>query len=122
MAVSLFWFGVNLAQSEVLNVTRAAIATSIENKEPKGDAGTFPSTVDRLIAFTRIEGAEVPTQVTHVWYHGDQKRFELNLPVGAKSWRTWSEKRILPEWTGGWRVEVLSSDGKLLKKLEFKIE
>ncbi|NIU01322.1 MAG: DUF2914 domain-containing protein [Nitrosopumilaceae archaeon] len=40
----------------------------------------------------------------------------------GKKWRTWSSKRIVEEWTGTWRVDVVSTAGKVLKSKEFVVE
>jgi len=42
--------------------------------------------------------------------------------VGSIDWRTFSSKRILPQYTGEWRVEIISQDGALLKKISFVLE
>ncbi|MBI2891511.1 MAG: DUF2914 domain-containing protein [Nitrospirae bacterium] len=120
-ALAIFYSG-SFAVAAGLEVREAVVALGVENRQPTGSGTSFPADVGRLSAFTRIESVEERTTVKHVWYHGDRKMFEMVLEVGPKSWRTWSSKRILPEWTGEWRVEVLSPDGTLMKKLVFSIE
>ncbi|MFA5517517.1 MAG: DUF2914 domain-containing protein, partial [Desulfuromonadales bacterium] len=80
---------------------------------------TYPVNVDKIYCFTRLVGAEEDTTVTHVWYYGGEEMSRMTLPVRSSDWRTWSSKNILPEWTGDWRVEVLSAEGKLLMTLPF---
>jgi hypothetical protein len=46
----------------------------------------------------------------------------LNIPVRSSSWRTWSSKRILKEWQGIWRVDILLPGGKLLISKEFLVK
>jgi hypothetical protein len=41
--------------------------------------------------------------------------------VKSVSWRTHSSKTILPEYTGEWKVEVMSKDGELLKQIYFAV-
>ncbi|MCX5752763.1 MAG: DUF2914 domain-containing protein, partial [Candidatus Krumholzibacteria bacterium] len=40
----------------------------------------------------------------------------------SASWRTWSSKKILPEWQGTWRVDVLAPDGEVLKSGSFAVK
>ena len=96
--------------------------TGVQSWKPVGTAKTFPNTVERIYCFTRVNGAEEPTAVTHVWYYNDEEKARVTLPVKSRSWRTWSSKRILAGWTGRWRVEVLAEDEKLLRSSEFLVE
>ena len=43
------------------------------------------------------------------------------LPVRSADWRTWTSKRILPQWTGRWKVEILDSDENLLQTITFTV-
>jgi len=113
------------AQGEAMNpleVSDAVIAAGVENLVPQGANETFPSAVGTLYAFTRIQGSEGETQVIHKWFHGDQLRAEIPLPIRSKSWRTYSSKIILPEWTGDWKVEVTTEDGTVLVSLPFSVQ
>jgi hypothetical protein len=98
-----------------------AVCTGIEDRQPVGADTLFFNTVERLYCFTHVTGAEDTVTVTHVWYMGDKEMARVDLAVKSPSWRTWSSKRILPGWTGAWRVDVLSEDGKLLESRAFKI-
>ncbi len=108
------------AQSN-LSVPEASIATMVVDRAPSGTAMTFPSTVERLYAWTRIQGAEGETTVHHVWIQGDVERANIELRIGGSPWRTWSNKAIMPEWTGDWRVEVRDSRGNVLETIRFTV-
>ncbi len=105
-----------------LTVREAAIARGIEDHEPVGVAGTFPPDVGKVYCYTKIAGGRPGDHITHVWYYGERKMAEVELAIGSPLFRTYSSKRILPSWTGGWRVEVLGPDGTVLQTLEFTIE
>jgi hypothetical protein len=93
----------------------------VQEREPV-DAGTeFEATVGKLFCYTKIVGAQMPIEITHVWYHGETEMARVNLPVEAASWRTWSTKNIWDQWTGDWHVDVIGPNGEVLKTLEFKI-
>lgn len=113
------------AQGEVMNpleVSDAVIAAGVENLVPQGVDKAFPPAVGTLYAFTRIQGSKGETLVIHKWFHGDQLKAEIKLPVRSKSWRTYSSKIILPEWTGDWKVEVTTEDGTVLVSLPFLVQ
>jgi hypothetical protein len=98
----------------------AVVCTSISDRAPVGAADRFPASVGRLMCFSEVrEGAG---KVVHVWIRGDKEVFSIELRAQGPRWRTWSEKQILPEWTGPWRVEVRSLEGAVLAKAEFTIE
>jgi hypothetical protein len=77
--------------------------------------------VGKLYCFTKITGAQAPTQVTHVWLFDGTERARVDLAVGAASWRTFSSKIIQEHELGAWRVDVVDPDGNVLKTLEFEV-
>lgn len=105
-----------------LRVTEAVICRDVVDRTPQGTGEVFPSSVGKLFAFTRIEGATGETNIKHLWFFNDRLMAEVSLPVRSANWRTYSSKRILPQWTGSWRVDITTEDGLLLKSLHFRIE
>jgi hypothetical protein len=74
-----------------------------------------------LVYYTRIK-ATGPTSVEHRWYHGDELRQRVRLPVSANQgagYRTYS--RLAVSATGAWRVEVRSTSGTLLHAERFNV-
>jgi len=104
-----------------LTVPDAVICTDVQDREPNGAGSTFPPTVDRLFAFTRIAGATEPTHVSHAWFHEDREVHRIQLSVGGPAWRTWSYKTIPPGWTGSWRVDVEDARGVIIYSLPFTV-
>ena len=104
-----------------LHVGRMAICTDVQNRVPIGVDTTFSAEAGSLHCFTRIEGATDTTSVTHVWYYGERKMAEVTLPVKSGCWRTWSNKQIMPKWTGKWNVVILSEEGNPLAQASFVI-
>jgi len=120
--VLVLFAGSDFAQTvDTLTVTDMKTCTGVQNREPVGVAETFAHTVGRVFCFTVVEGVKEPTTITHVWYHGETKRGEVSLKVNPPRWRTWSSKTIAKTWTGHWRVEVVSAEGKVLKSTAFEI-
>ncbi len=107
-------------ESEI-HVSRMVVCESVENHEPVGEKSTFADTVSRIFCFTEIENARENTRVKHRWYYGETLKAEVTLPVYSASWRTFSSKRMLPSWTGEWRVDLLDEKGAVLKSVHFRL-
>ena len=103
-------------------VSEAAIATGMERLTPQGAADSFESSVGKLYAFSKITGAQGEASIKHLWFHGDQLVGEVELPIKAGTWRTYSSKTILPNMTGQWKVDVTAQDGTVLKSIPFTIK
>jgi len=98
----------------------AVVCTEVANRAPVGAADRFPATVGKLVCFSEVRGAS--GKVVHVWFRGDKEMLRVDLAVGGERWRTWSVKKIIPEWTGAWRVEVRAEDGTVLATTSFAVE
>jgi hypothetical protein len=108
-----------------LVVFRAYICKGIEQSEPTEAGKSFIPAADgvlRLCCFSEIGGAARPDTVFHVWYWGDREMARVPLRVEGARWRTWSSKRIVDEWRGDWRVDIVDPDGFILKRLTFSVE
>ena len=103
-------------------VERAAVALYVEEREPVGADGSFPADVGELACFSKVAGIEGETHVYHVWIHDSKEYARVKLNVRGPAWRTWSTKRIRPDWNGEWRVEIRSADDQLLETVLFVIE
>jgi hypothetical protein len=109
------------AQAQQLSVDESAIALDVIDREPQGTNTSFGADVGRVFCFTRVVGSEGETTVHHVWYHGEEERADVELRVGGSSWRVWSSKAIVPEWTGQWRVEVQDAQGNVIETIQFTV-
>ena len=120
-------FGVSLIQAgfcqeaSSLEVHDSAVCLNVENRACVDAKEEFSADVGKLFCFTRITGAKGDAEVTHVWYFGEIERFRITLPVRTASYRTYSNKQIQPNEVGGWHVDILGPDGKILKTVSFKI-
>lgn len=106
-------------QATQLDVDVAVICENVANLEPIGAAESFPVSVGELKCFTRIIGAHEPTTVTHVWYFGMTERGRVDLVIKGSRWRTYSSKKIQAHEVGSWRVEVIDTEGTVLKVIQF---
>jgi hypothetical protein len=105
-----------------LKVDEMVFCTAVQDRAPSGADTAFASVVDNVYCFVKVTGAADTTSITHVWYYQDKEVARVELPVRSSSWRTWSMKRIPPEWQGKWRVDVLSAAGDMLKSAGFIIK
>jgi len=111
--------GAAMAQ-DVIKINRAVICTGITDREPVGADTTFADSTAALYCFTELDGPV--GQVIHAWHHGDKLMFEITLNKGGEGrWRTWSQKNLIKEWTGAWRVDIKDTAGNVLKSVSFKL-
>jgi hypothetical protein len=122
LAIAIFLATSALAQeTRMITVEDIQICTSVDNRQPVGTDTSFTHDVERLWCFTKLSSDRDMTSVSHVWYYNDKEMAKVDLVVNAKTWRTWSSKRILKSWTGEWRVDILSATGELLASKEFTV-
>jgi hypothetical protein len=102
------------------SVEESAVALDVVDRMPVGADSTFTADVGRIYCWTRVAGAD-GTTIHHVWFHGDEEMADIELNVGGSPWRTWSNKAIMPEWTGAWRVEVRDATGNVIETIRFTV-
>ncbi len=121
ISLSLLMPAAGSQQANKMEVVAAAICEKVEAREAVGVGTRFANSVPRLYCFTKIVGAEAPTEVVHVWSYGDVERARVNLAVNSDTWRTYSSKVIQSHEIGSWRVDVLDTSGNLLETINFEI-
>lgn len=112
----------SLAFARGLKITEMAFSEKVENHNPVNPDTSFSYTVGKVCCFTRVEGAQDTTQISHIWYHNDKEMAKVDLSVRSSYWRTWSSKQILKSWIGNWRVDVVNADGDVIKSKSFVIK
>lgn len=121
ISVCLFIPTVEAQMQDKIEVADAAICKDVVDREAV-DVGTrFPNSVQRLYCYTKIVGADQPTEIVHVWNYGDVERARITLSVKSSNWRTFSSKVIQAHEIGAWRVDVLDTAGNLLKTINFEV-
>lgn len=111
------------SSAAALKVTEMAVTTKIVRGNPIDSVHRISSSsVKELYCFTRLVGEEgLETSIKHVWYRDGEKVGESELPVKGERWRTFSRKAVEKGASGDWRVDVLDSEGKLLKSVKFRM-
>ena len=97
------------------------VCTSVEDRVAVGAGDVFGTDVEQVCLWSKILGATDETTVKHVWFYDGKEMASVELPVRSASWRTWSRKTILPEWTGDWEVKVVDADGSVIASTSFKM-
>lgn len=122
-AALLFTVALPTFAAEGIRITELAVTTKIAKGNPIDLVRRISSSsVKSLYCFTRITAPpDTDTTIKHVWYKGEEKVGEYSLPVKGEKWRTYSRKDIQKGWSGDWRVDVLDSEGRLLKSIKFRM-
>lgn len=108
------------AESAV-EVTRAVVATGVEDREPVGEATTFPAEVGTVYFYTVFEGDFPESGFEHVWLRDGEEIARVPVRAAGPRWRTWTSKTIPADWTGAWTVRVVDGDGTELASVDFTV-
>ena len=101
-------------------VADAVMCLGVQDREPVHAGDSFSSDVGKVWCWSKIKDGKGEV-IKHAYYHNDKEMAVVELSIGSPLWRTHSSKRILPGWTGPWRVDIIGEDGTLLKSLAFTI-
>lgn len=104
-----------------IEVTRAVVATEIQDREPVGEARVFGADVGTVYFYTVLEGDFAEQRVEHVWVREGEEVGRVPLTVTGPRWRTWSAKAIPGDWTGSWTVSVVDAGGTELESVDFTV-
>jgi hypothetical protein len=97
-----------------LTIESMAFCTGVEEREPVGEAAEFTSDVGTLYFWSNVLNSGDETTVSHNWYLNGEEKASVELPARYPRNRVWSSKIIPAEWTGEWKVEVVSESGDVL--------
>ncbi len=122
--IALLVLGVAMpgAAQAQLAVDESAIALDVIDRMPVGADSTFTAGVERLSCWTRVSGVEVAATLHHVWIWNDQEMADVVLDIAGSPWRTFSNKAIMADWTGDWRVEVRDDTGNVIETIRFTVQ
>jgi len=107
---------------EPLIIEDAVICQDVVDRTPVESGFVFPNDIGKVYCFNRVIGAKSDTEITHNWYFNDVQVASVPLSVRSNNWRTYSSKKIMPEYKGNWKVEIVAQDGQVLKQLTFTVE
>ncbi len=105
-----------------MTVTDVVITTKISDRAPVNRVEIYPAQQGKLYCFTLIEGATAETSIDHVWLYLGKEMARVTLPVRSAKWRTFSSKKMVPQWKGAWEVRVDDHAGNELTRVQFRVE
>ena len=106
-----------------LKLKEIKICKNIKNRSPIGVGEIFPSSVDSLYCYTKIENLGKKMEVRHVWYYENQIMTQVRYNVKKSNvYRSWTKKTISSFQIGNWRVEVQDRNGTIIGTKQFKIK
>ena len=109
--------------SNLISLKEIKICKNIKNRSPVGVGEIFPSSVDSLYCYTKIQNLGKKMEVRHVWYYENQIMTQVRYNVKkSKVYRSWTKKTISSFQIGNWRVEVQDRNGTIIGTKQFKIK
>jgi len=110
-----------LAEDGAISVEEISVTTRIFRGNPVDAVQRISSSaIKEIYCFTKVVSPDDgQREIVHAWYRKDELISRFRLPVSGTSWRTYSKKLVTRDMAGEWRVEVLDSEGKLLKSTKF---
>jgi cytoskeletal protein RodZ len=105
--------------STPISVNDSGVGTDVVGRELIGRAETF-AVGARVVFWTQVIGGRAGDTIRHVWFHEGRPVATVTLPVGGASWRTKSQRTLVPGADGEWRVEARAEDGRVLAEHKFR--
>jgi hypothetical protein len=105
-----------------IRIPEAVVCQDVVDRAPVGAGDVFAKEIPRVYCFTHVAGADPGTQLVHNWYYQGNLKATVNLTVGSSDFRTWSYKTMMPQWTGEWKVEILTAGGTPLENIIFVLK
>ncbi len=96
------------------------MGTGLENREPVGVADSFDMSVGKVIGWSRLDGAESPLKISHVWIYKGNEIASVPLEVPQLPYRTYSRKTVTG-FPGSWTFQVKDEAGQLLAEKSFEV-
>jgi len=110
------------AETMAISIAEASVCREVVDRAPVGCGDVFTKDVERLYCFVRVVGAETEIEIQHKWYHQGELVATVALPVRSDNWRTYSSKRVGPQMSGEWMVEICPDQGEPWQKIVFMVE
>lgn len=99
------------------SISEAKLGKGIVDREISEETSTFALNETAYLWMRVVDGQGETITVT--WSAGEQS-FEVPLPIGSNSWRTWSSKKLhLP---GEWTVTVTDPAGATLHQATLTVQ
>ncbi|WP_306523470.1 DUF2914 domain-containing protein [Rheinheimera sp.] len=103
--------------------SRIVLVADMEQLEPGAPVAQLVAKKDiqRLYLFTELKGY-AGQQLKHRWSFNGVVQTEALLTIEDSPWRTYSEKWLLPDQLGAWRVEIIDQQQNVLYSHDFQYQ
>ena len=102
-------------------LVQAVLCEDIVGNIPLNSTSVFSIERRKAVCFTSFDPVTEKTVIYHHWFHRDQPVAKLNLTIKPPRWATYSSIQLRAEDIGPWRVEIVDSQGRILRVLRFSI-
>lgn len=102
------------------NVARSQFTTAVVNREPTDNVVMLTSNSSEIYYFTELSDLK-GHNIRHRWQYQGKVMAEIKFDVKSDRWRVYSSKKIRPDWTGEWSVELIDENGKSLLVNKLKV-
>jgi len=104
---------VAVQKTSTVSVIRGTFTTAVEDGEPIDFRSEIQNSVPEVFFFTELEGA-AGQSITHRWKYRNQVMEMVKLDMKNDPGKVWSSRKMRPEWTGAWEVEVVDGNGQII--------
>jgi hypothetical protein len=103
--------------------SRIVLTATMEKLEPGEaiDSMVAEKQIQRLYLFTELEGY-AGQELIHRWSFAGKVQADVLLTIEDSPWRTYSEKWLLPNQLGSWRVEIIDQQQNVLYQHDFQYQ
>jgi hypothetical protein len=103
--------------------SRIVLTATMEKLEPGEaiDSLVAETQIQRLYLFTELQGY-AGQELIHRWSFAGKVQADVLLTIEDSPWRTYSEKWLLPNQLGSWRVEIIDQQQNVLYQHDFQYQ
>ena len=100
-------------------IARSQFTTAVVNREPTDNVVMLSNNSKKIYYFSELSNLK-GRNIAHRWLHQGKVMAEIKFDIKSDRWRVFSSKKIDPNWTGEWSVELIDENGTPLQtgKLE----
>ena len=106
-----------------IKLMKAVMCETIEKNKPRATGTSFKKDLGRIYCFSLFNNyTEKRAAIYHTWYHSDQLKAKVRIliPIGLKQSAV-SHRDLDTAEPGVWRVDIVTSDLKVLDSIIFEV-
>ena len=101
-------------------IARSQFTTAVVNREPTDNVIMLTNNSNEIYYFSELSNFK-GHNVTHRWRYQGKLMAEVKFDVKSDRWRVFSSKKIRPDWTGEWLVELVDESGQSLQTSKLQV-